>query len=406
MRHGIKVLAICGLASLVLLQGCAEEEEGNEAPVVSAITASDGNPDPGETITLSCTASDADGDPLSYQWTADAVAIGGNAGSIQWQAPAETGAVTIAVTVSDGTDSSHRTLELMVGRDEFLLLTGVTDARFAQWSAGWMKTPTWVHDNLAAVTVVDLRSAQAFATGHIAGALSATLATVAQVVEANTTAGDDVVLVCDTGQVAAFATMALRMLGHDAYCMKWGMAGWRDDLAGPWDSGISDDYSSVMSNDAGPQLPNHDWPALNTGLASGEAILAARVAVVLAEGFTPQNAINAYEVMDSPGSYHIHNYWINQDYEDIGHIPGSYQLTPGTLTTNQDLSALHPAQTNVLYCWTGQTSAFVGFYLNALGYDLLSLRFGANALMHEDLPVGDNRWPVGGLHLNYPIGTE
>jgi rhodanese-related sulfurtransferase len=86
----------------------------------------------------------------------------------------------------------------------------------------------------------------------------------------------------------------------------------------------------------------------------------------------------------------------------LGHVDGAFQLTPGNVTTTTSLSGLHPTETNVLYCWTGQTSAFTGFYLGALGYDVVSLKFGANALMHDNLT--SNAWAAAGL--NYPVVTN
>jgi rhodanese-related sulfurtransferase len=387
---------VTGLMAALILGGCSSSDEGNSPPVISSVTASDSTPDPGETITLACTASDADGDALTYAWTVDGLAIG-NTASIQWQAPAS-GQVTILVEVSDGVDSASRSTSITV-RGEFNRLAAITDAQFATWATNWILPATTVHANLGQYFVVDLRSSQAFLAGHIPGARNASLVTLVSTVESQNSGGLPVLLACDTGQVAAFATMALRMLGHDAFSLQWGMAGWNDLLAGPWNAGISNAYESVMSYGNSPALPTFDWPELSTGLASGQAILQARVSAVLAEGFTA-NAVNAYEVMDNPGSFIIHNYWLQDDYFTYGHVQGAYQLSPGSLTTNQDLSALHPANTNVLYCWTGQTSAFVGFYLNVLGYDLLSLRFGANALIHDDLPL-PNRWEEQGL--SYPL---
>ncbi|MDP2360794.1 MAG: rhodanese-like domain-containing protein [bacterium] len=359
------------------------------------------NPAPAETITLTCEATDADGDELSYAWRANGLPFGADAAQVQWQAPASSGLVTVSVTVSDGIDTASRSLPIQVGQNEFALLTGVTDPSFPAWNVDWLKEPTYVYNHQAQLFIVDLRSSLAYANGHITGARNTSVANLAAYVAANNSGGDEIALVCDTGQIAAFAAMGLRMLGHDAFCMKWGMAGWNDLLAGPWDSGISNQYANIMSNSASPNLPVNNWPTLATGLSSGQAILQARVAAIFAEGFG-NNVINAYEVMDSPGTYHIHNYWVTQDYEDVGHIAGSYQLTPGAVTTATALSALHPTQINVLYCWTGHTSAFVGFYLNVLGYDLLSMRFGANALMHDDLPR--ERWVHQGH--NFPTVTN
>ena len=395
-----RLLAISLVLGLSLLQGCASTDEENAAPVIQSITASDPNPTPGETITLTCAASDADGDALSYLWKANGSEIGENAASISWQTPSSATTVTISVEVSDGNEQAQRSLSVVVGTDEFLLLTGLTDAGFAQWNSGWIKEPTYVYQNRAELLIVDVRSS-GFAAGHIAGAHSVQLANLVDWVAGNNPNGDEIALVCETGQTSAFAAMGLRMLGHNAFSMKWGMAGWNDSYAAPWDAAISNDYAAAMVTSSSPQLPNHDWPALNTGLTSAQAILQARVEAIFLEGLVG-NAVTAYQVMDDPGSFNISNYWVQSDYEDIGHIAGSYQVSPGSLTTAIDLSAMHPTEENVLYCWTGQTSAFTVFYLNALGYSAFSMKFGANALMYDDLP--QNQWVQ--THLNYPVVSD
>jgi rhodanese-related sulfurtransferase len=45
-----------------------------------------------------------------------------------------------------------------------------------------------------------------------------------------------ILVVCYTGQSAGHAVVALRLSGYsDAKVLKWGMSGWRSDLAGPWE---------------------------------------------------------------------------------------------------------------------------------------------------------------------------
>ncbi|MFA7330483.1 MAG: rhodanese-like domain-containing protein [Candidatus Delongbacteria bacterium] len=356
------------------------------------------------------TALDPDGDNVIYCWTGQTSAftafylnvLGYNALSLKFGA---NGMIHSALDASHAWQMGgyHANYAYTGGQqtDEFELLTAVTDAEFAGWNTTWVKTATYTHDNMADLFIVDLRSATDFAAGHIEGAHNVALADVGDYVAANNTNSDEVAVVCYTGQTAAFATMALRMLGHDAFCMKWGMAGWNDSFAGPWDAAISNDFSADMVTTASPALPTNSWPTLSTGLTSGQAILEARVDALLAEGFTA-NTISASTVMGAPESYNIFNYWSAADFEGVGHIDGAYQLTPGAVTTSTDLAGLHPTETNVLYCWTGQTSAFTGFYLGALGYDVVSLKFGANALMHDDLP--SNGWAH--TALNYPVVTN
>ena len=51
---------------------------------------------------------------------------------------------------------------------------------------------------------------------------------------------------------------------------------------------------------------------------------------------------------------------------------------------------------NVIYCWTGQTSALVMAYLRVLGYDAVSLKFGANSMIYDELTA--HKWTSSGSY--------
>src|SRR4030043_1377253 len=73
----------------------------NQPPIISSLTAEK------EATTLSespivCEASDADGDSLTYQWSADGGTIKGEGSNITWVAPDAIGNYTIKVMGADG----------------------------------------------------------------------------------------------------------------------------------------------------------------------------------------------------------------------------------------------------------------------------------------------------------------
>jgi len=100
---------ILALFSFIIFIGCDNNGGGtesvNRAPVISAITASlgNGNVDLGETSTLSVSATDADGDSLTFSWDAsdgnfDII----NDSVVVWTAPEEANQCEIIAWVSDG----------------------------------------------------------------------------------------------------------------------------------------------------------------------------------------------------------------------------------------------------------------------------------------------------------------
>ncbi|MCX6005243.1 MAG: hypothetical protein NT082_06185 [Chloroflexi bacterium] len=76
-------------------------EQQNQSPVIESLIyprdAFSGND-----TQIQCVASDADGDNLTYQWTAEAGTIGGSGANILWNPPGAMGTYAISLVVSDG----------------------------------------------------------------------------------------------------------------------------------------------------------------------------------------------------------------------------------------------------------------------------------------------------------------
>ena len=95
---GLTVLVI---AVLLIGASCPTD---NQLPVISSLTADQDKLDPLASCQIECTASDPDGDELSYSWSADGGSISGEGATITWTAPEALGTYTITVVVSDGGD--------------------------------------------------------------------------------------------------------------------------------------------------------------------------------------------------------------------------------------------------------------------------------------------------------------
>jgi rhodanese-related sulfurtransferase len=198
--------------------------------------------------------------------------------------------------------------------------------------------------------IIDLRSAQDFAAGHIEGAVNSTLANVLTAA-ANTT--KPILVVCYTGQTAGHAVVALRLSGYPtAKVLKWGMSGWRADLSGPWANSTGD---IAVGNPNWLNTPNLATPTTFadptlTVTGTGAQMLQARVTEMLNGGF---NGVNSADVLATPSNYFINNYWAQADVDAHGHIAGAYRILPLSIAGGE-MKNLDPSEVVVTYCWTGQ----------------------------------------------------
>ena len=92
----------------------------NTPPVIASLTPSSTDLAPEDSCTIGCVASDADGDTLTYAWTATGGTISGTGNSVSWEAPATEGTYNVSVSVSDGkggtaSDSCDITVEMKYG---------------------------------------------------------------------------------------------------------------------------------------------------------------------------------------------------------------------------------------------------------------------------------------------------
>ncbi|KAA3611977.1 MAG: rhodanese-like domain-containing protein [Calditrichaeota bacterium] len=236
--------------------------------------------------------------------------------------------------------------------------------------------------------LIDIRSAGVYDTlGHIPGAVNVAFSDLITHVEGLTTNPSEIIIICYSGQTAAYGTSLLQLLGHDnVYSMKFGMTSWNSKFDS-WTNNCSNGrYVDFVKTDT-PKGPVVDSPVLSTDEEEGPAILRKRVEEVLAAGFSAGAITNAAVFADLDGHY-INNYWPNDQYLDPGHIPGAINYIPrNDLKSENYLNTLPADKPVVTYCYTGQGSAFLTAYLRVLGYDAYSLKFGANGMIHDYMPA-------------------
>ena len=288
--------------------------------------------------------------------------------------------------------------------NEFNVLTSYLEDNDLDWindMTAWNISEAAALPNIGDYLVLDLRSATDFAAtvNPIPGAVNVTLANMFDTVESlsKTAVPTKILVTCYSGQTAAYAHMLLRMKGYEAYLMLWGMS-LHSQANDKWSTNVNSPFVGHENwvTTVSPALPTFDYPELNTGEETGEAILDKRIEAAIAAW--PTALVAGTTVMDNQSSYNIMNYWVEADYLSMGHFSEAYQLTPKTLTTDGNLSVFDPIGTNIFYCYTGQTAAAAIAYLTVLGYDVKSIKFGTNSMIYSAMP--GHKWSGTPSYLN------
>jgi hypothetical protein len=87
-------------------------------PIITSLVADADWTLPSDSIQVTCTASDPDGDELTYEWTATGGDISGTGAVVNWTAPQEAGIYDVTVVIKDGhseEDTRSITLSMALG---------------------------------------------------------------------------------------------------------------------------------------------------------------------------------------------------------------------------------------------------------------------------------------------------
>ena len=236
--------------------------------------------------------------------------------------------------------------------------------------------------------IIDLRSEEFFSKGHIEGAVNVQMDALLNHFENEIVPfkHDKIILVCYAGHRSAYSTQLLRLLGYgNVYSMRWGMSSWNIEFARDyWLDRTSSEYQDKLVKDDTPKPVSSVQPIILSSATTGEEILRERVAELLAIG-REKIFINAAEAFENGQEYFIINFERRDKYES-GHIPGAIRYKPqGTLGIPSEMSTIPTDKPVIVYCGTGQNSAFAVAYLRLFGYDARSLNNGNNEFMHQKM---------------------
>jgi hypothetical protein len=113
-----RLLLIYGVGIILsaLVAGCGGTD--NVAPVITSFQANPSSVSASGQATLLVSATDADGDPLTYTYQPSGGAVSGNSNTAIWIAPDKTGSYIINVSVSDGKLSTQSSVVITVGTQQ------------------------------------------------------------------------------------------------------------------------------------------------------------------------------------------------------------------------------------------------------------------------------------------------
>lgn len=247
--------------------------------------------------------------------------------------------------------------------------------------------------------IIDIRSPEAFARGHIQGSRHVKINDVYEHVKGiNAASYENIVVVCFAGQASAYVVSLLRAAGYpNAVSLKWGISSWASVFAEEsWLRNLSSArMSEFIHTESPPKNPAGRLPKIETGKTTAPEILEARLQALFAEGYGPVilGPCCLFHDFYDNGGFYVINYWSKELYTKQGHIPGAVNYPPGEepFRSGNHLFTLSTKIPNVIYCFTGQTSSYISGYLRLLGYDARSILFGANAMIYDRMR--DNKVP-------------
>lgn len=297
--------------------------------------------------------------------------------------------ITLSVSLSSFSVKENPIKDSLNNPDEFEVLVNYLESNgnYINTDAPSLLPPAEVKKNIKnqKYHIIDIRSDSWFEYGHIKNAHNVKPSELLNYFEnkIEPTNYDKIVLVCYSGQSAAYYTSLLRLAGYDnVYSMKWGMSSWRADFADQaWIKNIKIDLSDKLETKVNQKLPKGSHPVLNTGKTEPKDILRARLEKLFATPYK-EFIVKSKDIIENPGNYYIVNTGPEELYK-LGHLPGAVLYNPHSFSVNQDLYTLPADKKVVVYDETGLGSAYIVAYLNVLGYQTGNVGYGANSFMNK-----------------------
>lgn len=232
---------------------------------------------------------------------------------------------------------------------------------------------TALETNPAAYVVLDIRQADAYAKGHIKGALNIPYGPgIAQNLDKIRAAanGKTLIVACYSGQTAGQTDTLLNLAGIKTRSLNFGMGDTADmDQGKGW---LKLGYPVVTDPTAMPDAPAVTSPntAIDDVVKKYFDPLPTDTYKIKSEALKPllETQADKYLVVDVRQA---------ADYS-LGHVPGAINIPygPDVAKNLTQLKQMSQGKTVIVYCYTGQTAGQVDSALNFLGIPTKSLHYG------------------------------
>ena len=268
--------------------------------------------------------------------------------------------------------------------------------------------------------LIDIRSENAYESGHINGAYNVPKEEIIDFLTEKQLASayEKLIIICYSGQMAAYVTGVLRYAGIDnAYTLLHGMASWNSQFSGILKKNFGLNYRNMIVksevninekvskheedvNQGKEKVINLDnLPKLEEGSVIPNILGRARALLNKPiKDFLIKPDVFFPDLKRNPDKYYT-VYYKNKKGFDAGHIKGAHLFkVRKDLSLNGKLTDLPKDKPIVIYCKSGHTGAQAAAYLDMLGYDAYNLMFGENgfsfSIFTED---------ISGLTSDFPV---
>lgn len=256
--------------------------------------------------------------------------------------------------------------------------------------------------------VLDVRKPEDYAKGHIKNAVNIPLANVFKPENlAKLPKDKQIVVYCYTGHTCSMASMTLDAMGYNAVALSFSMMAWsqNDELLGGGKRFPAEQKDYPVDTQPVELPAAGKTPSVSTGKTAVADMIAAQADKYLASGkATLITADKVYEVLndgDDKNDPFILDIRKPEDYAK-GHIKGAVNVVFANVFKAENLARYPTDKQIVVYCYTGHTCSMTSFYMNVLGYNAISLKWGIMGWSkNDDLMGGNKRFPA--QQKDYPV---